>query len=82
MKQALMNLAKDKFPDLSEPEQLLIACVAKGIPWNRQVNDKDKDNPANAEAWGDERTLRVELILWLLSDVEAGIHLTEKGIRY
>src|SRR5262249_22852793 len=43
-------------------------------------NNDPQNNPASAVNWGQERSIRAELIRWLCEDKEAAKHVHSKGI--
>ncbi|NEN88231.1 MAG: hypothetical protein F6K48_04580 [Okeania sp. SIO3H1] len=56
------------------PEQLkqLLAAIAK---------EKEFNNPATAESWGEKRILSAKFIEWLCTDVEAFKYFTNHGLQ-
>ncbi|NEP83399.1 MAG: hypothetical protein F6K17_22655 [Okeania sp. SIO3C4] len=70
-----LDLEKLKELEKSEhPEQLkqLLAAIAK---------EKEINNPATAESWGEKRTLSAKFIEWLCTDVEAFKYFTNHGLQ-
>lgn len=58
------HLFKDLRPTVAEYK--LIEATARGVPADFQTCNAEQDDPATAEAWGDERTVRAEVIFALL----------------
>ena len=58
------HLFKDLRPTVAEYK--LIQATARGAPADFRTGDKDEYDPANAENWGEERTIRAEVIFALL----------------
>jgi hypothetical protein len=77
--------AADRFDPLSEAERKLLAaasagldvnCGPDGLTWETPEND-----PAHADAWGHDRTIRASLLAWLCADVKATKQIHHFGIR-
>jgi hypothetical protein len=68
----LEMMAQQKFGGaLSAAEsKLLQAAPMRDVPWFGPSDDPDNatNDPAHAESWGRERTVRAEMVAWLLSD--------------
>src|SRR5258708_2170402 len=69
---ALEAMAQQKFgASISAAERkLLRAAPLRDVPWLGPSDDPDNvaNDTAHAENWGGERTVRAELIVWLLAD--------------
>jgi hypothetical protein len=69
---ALDAMARQKFgASLSAAEQkLLHAAPMRDVPWLGPSDDPENpvNDPAHAEKWGADRTVRAEFIEWLVSD--------------
>src|SRR5260370_39027259 len=69
---ALEMMAQQKFGGgLSAAERkLLHAAPLRDVPWFGPSDDPDNaaNDTAHAENWGGERTVRAEMVAWLLSD--------------
>jgi hypothetical protein len=72
---------KEKLGDLWPSETELLDCVEKGEPKDYREHEKEKDDPANAKAWGEHRTLRAGVINWLGKDKRALHLITCRGIE-
>jgi hypothetical protein len=80
---ALERLARAEFGDLSTAElQLVRRAVSPEIAWASAVQDPDApiNDPAKAETWGPERTIRADVITWLLSNPDAAKLVHPSGI--
>jgi len=70
--QRLLELAKAAFPDLTDPERKVVqAAAVAGKVADFQSDDPEKDDPAKAETWGDDRKVRAFLLRWLCVDAAA-----------
>jgi len=81
----LVNLARDVFSKLSNAELTLIRTVeTPEIAWcGSSTEEGDPTNrTANAGSWTKERTVRADLIVWLITDpiVSARIHYSGLGL--
>ena len=79
-KKSLTELATSSFSLLCRSEEQLLEKVTRGEEANYQADDALNDR-ANGDNWGEERTLRAELIVWLCTDSEAVEHLTHRGLE-
>jgi hypothetical protein len=85
----LEQLARREFGELSDAEvKMLHAAPTRDIAWASTNQDPNSviNDPAKAKTWGPERTIRAEIIEWLLSNPQAAklIHpsgLAVKGAR-
>jgi hypothetical protein len=88
----LVELAREHFGkkniELWPSEIKLLDGVEEGIEVNYRVGDTEKDNPANAKDWGQERIIRADIINWLCTNIESlkfipfdGIHITGARIN-
>jgi hypothetical protein len=80
----LEMMAQQKFGgSLSAAERkLLHAAPLRDVPWFGPSDDPDNatNDPAHAENWGGERTVRAEMIAWLLSDPNASRFVHPSGL--
>jgi len=82
----LESMAQQKFgPALTAAERKLVrAAPTRALAWLGPSNDPD--NPANdmaqAEHWGPERTVRAEIIVWLVSDAGASRLVHPSGLGF
>lgn len=80
----LEQLARAEFGNLSAAElQVIHTAPTRDVAWaspnhdpNAEVND-----PAKAEKWGPERTVRGDLIEWLMSDPQAAKLVHPSGVE-
>jgi len=77
----LIDLAKAKFGDLTEAEQDLFIAAAIGEGADCSGLTKKDNDPANADQWPNERTIKAECIEWLCTDSEASSLVTHKGVQ-
>ncbi len=76
----LEELARKKFPDLSEAEQRVVQAVPDGALADcRYIGGGD--DPANVDAWPPSRNVRAELIRWLCVDRDARKQVDPRGVR-
>jgi hypothetical protein len=79
----LETLARAEFGNLSAAELALVrGAVTPRIAWASPVRDPDAsiNNPAKAETWGPERTIRASVITWLLTNSDAAKLIHPSGI--
>jgi hypothetical protein len=79
--QRLLELAKAAFPDLTDPEREVVQAAALGKDADFQSGDPEKDDPAKAETWGDDRKVRASVLRWLCVDAAARRLVDPKGVR-
>ena len=72
-------MAEDLHP--TPAEQKLIDAAAKGETADYRVGDKQADDPANGADWGEDRTLRAEILYDLCTGARPEWKLRAKGIR-
>jgi hypothetical protein len=80
---SLIEMAQARFGALTEAElTMLRAAPNRRLAWVSKKEDPDDplNNVAKAEAWGKERTVRAELLAWLLSDAEASKLVHPSGV--
>jgi hypothetical protein len=85
----LEQLARSEFGALSDAElKMLHTAPTRDIAWASTSQDPNSpiNDPAKAKSWGPERTIRAQIIEWLVSDPQASklIHpsgLSVKGAR-
>ena len=80
---ALEQMARANFGDLSAAElQFVRHAPYRDLVWSSPSSDPD--NPVNdavkATSWGKERTIRADLIRWILCDAEAAKYVHPSGI--
>jgi hypothetical protein len=80
----LEMMAQQKFGGaLSAAERkLLHAAPMRDVPWFGPSDDPDNasNDTAHAENWGTERTVRAEMVAWLLSDPSASRFVHPSGL--
>ncbi|MGA9723346.1 MAG: hypothetical protein WBQ86_12890 [Candidatus Binatus sp.] len=81
---ALELMAQQKFgAALTAAERkLLHAAPMRDVPWLGPSDDPNKaaNDPAHGENWGAERTVRAEVVAWLLSDAAASRYVHPSGL--
>ncbi len=80
----LIAEARSRFGELSAAEEKLLRCAQSGdIAYcgPSENNDDPANDPAKADGWGRERTIRAKLIRWLCIDSEASKHIDPQGIQ-
>jgi hypothetical protein len=80
----LQSLANARFGELWEAELRLLQAATKAETArcgpSPHIGDPGND-PSKAELWGDERTIRADLIIWLCLDLEASKKIDPAGIQ-
>jgi len=76
----LLTLARQRFEELSPADEKLFRAVAKGELANYSAGAKEKDDPAKAPEWSEERVLKSDRIAWLCTDPRASRLVTHRGI--
>lgn len=59
----------------------LLDAAQKGEFLNLLSGNSEVDDPAKAESWGRERTIRAEFLRWICTDKKASAFIDAKGIR-
>jgi hypothetical protein len=77
----LLGLANAAFPDLSDSERKVVEAAATGEDADFRSDDPEKDDPAKAETWGDDRKVRAAVLRWLCTDPAVRRLVDPKGIR-
>ncbi len=80
---ALEQLARANFGELGEAELKLVhAAPQRALLWVGPNNDaaSPANDPAQAEQWGPERTIRAALLRWLAADAQARPYVHPSGI--
>ncbi len=77
----LLELAQARFPDLSDAERRLFEAAVTGVIEDYCAPHSEDTDPAQAEKWGESRTLRAECIAWLCTDPKARPLVTHRGIQ-
>jgi len=67
----LQQLATDKFGPLTDAELKLLEAVAMGRSAKCGSANEQENDPNNAAAWGDDRTIRSSIVKWLCRDKNA-----------
>ena len=80
---SLIKMAEERFGTLTDAElRMLRAAPTRKLAWASK--SEDPEDPLNdvskAETWGKERTVRAELLVWLLSDAEASKLVHPSGV--
>jgi hypothetical protein len=79
--ESLLSLARQKLGNLTPADEKLFRSVATGEWADFQNGDEEKDKPANADQWGEDRTILANRISWLCNDRQAKDIVTHNGIR-
>ena len=80
----LIRLAEARFPNLREAEfRVLRAAPAGEEAWcgSSQKDFDPSNDPAKANTWGNERSVRAELIRWLCIHRQAREHVDPRGLQ-
>jgi len=80
---ALEQMARANFGDLSSAElQFVRHAPYRDLVWSSPSSDPDNpvNNAAKATSWGKERTIRADLIRWILCAAEASKFVHPSGI--
>jgi len=67
----LISMAREVFVDLTAPEENFLRANAEGRVPNFCVGPEKDNDPANADQWGPERTIRADCIRWLCVTAKA-----------
>jgi hypothetical protein len=67
----LVSMAREAFSDLTAAEEEFFGRNAGGGFPDYWVGSKERDDPAHADQWGPERTVRAECIRWLCMTTKA-----------
>jgi hypothetical protein len=81
--QMLTAMAQPRFGVLTDAEsKMLRAAPTRELAWASKSEDPDDrvNDPAKAENWGKERTVRADLLSWLLSDSAASKLVHPSGV--
>ena len=64
----MLALAREKFGDLTEADEKLFKAVATGEIADYSSDNKEEDDPAGADKWGEKRVIKADRITWLCTD--------------
>src|SRR6516165_8286918 len=81
--QVLTAMAQARFGALSHAElTMLRVAPTRKLAWASPKEDPEDplNDPAGAKSWGEERTIRAEVLAWLLSDAEASKLVHPSGV--
>jgi hypothetical protein len=81
--EALVQMAQTRFGALTVAElRMLRVAPTRQLAWASNVEDPDDslNDVAKAESWGKDRTVRADLLSWLLSDEEASKLIHPSGV--
>ena len=67
----LLELLPKRFRPLTSAEENLLKAVPTPDPADCSSDNDEQNDPAQADTWGDERTIRADLIRWLCVDRKA-----------
>ena len=68
---SLIDLAGQKFGQLTPVEEKLFGAADRHEAVDFKANTDDLNDPASAEQWGEERTLKADRLVWLLTTPKA-----------
>lgn len=77
----LLELAQAEFGQISAVEERLIRAVAKGETADYTTGSQEIDDLTNSNAWGDDRTLQSDRLIWLCTEPQAKELITFRGIN-
>ena len=77
----LLDLAIEKFKEISDAEKKLFEAVANGHFADYSAESQGDNDPADAEDWGEERVLNADRISWLCTDGQAWVWSPTAGFR-
>ena len=81
--ESLIKMAGERFGNFTDAElRMLRAAPTRELAWASKSEDPEDplNDVAKAETWGKERTVRAELLAWLLSDAEASKLVHPSGV--
>jgi hypothetical protein len=81
--QTLTTMAQARFGSLTDAELMMLrAAPTRQLAWASKSDDPENplNDPAKAETWGKERTVRANLLAWLVSDSEASKLVHPSGV--
>jgi hypothetical protein len=81
--QVLITMAQARFGALTDAElKMLHAAPTRELAWASKSEDPDDplNDVAKAESWGKERTIRADLLAWLISDGETAKLVHPSGV--
>ena len=67
----LISIAREAFVNLSTAEEHFLRKNADGDFPDYRVGSEDRDDPANANQWGLDRTIRAGCVRWLCITAKA-----------
>src|SRR5665213_700974 len=76
----LVNLAKERFTNLTAAEEKLFMAVAKGETANFSASSEKENDPSCAYKWSSERVLDGGRLSWLITDATASKLVTHRGV--
>jgi len=76
----LLQLAKERFTNLSPAEEKLFRAVAKGEQANFSGASDEENDPSHADKWPADRALNADRLAWLCTDSAASKLVTHRGI--
>ena len=77
----LADMANEIFRDLYPSEALFIEQHEAGQATDFRAGEEEKDDPANARNWGDERVLRAKVLEWFCREKSVRDRISDRGIR-
>ena len=77
----LLKIAESKFNDLTKGEKALLYATEKGQFADLSSKNRNENNPEDGLSWGDDRTVRSEVLAWLCTDPDAVSIVSHRGIQ-
>ena len=77
---ALLQLARERFEDLTQAEEAMVRAAGDGTIANCTLGESDTD-PAHAEQWSEHRVIRADRIAWLCTEADASARVSHHGIQ-
>lgn len=77
----LIRLARQAFVDLTSAEAKFLRKNAEGEIPDYCVGSNGRDDPAKADQWGPERTIRADCIRWLCVTAKARPLIIDNRLR-
>jgi sRNA-binding regulator protein Hfq len=77
----LLNLARQKFGQLSDADEKLFRAVAQHEKANFKPDTEELNQPKNWEQWEPQRILKADRLVWLLTAPEVATFLSFRGLR-
>lgn len=76
----LLELARLEFGNPNKAERRLFEAVANGTVADYSAKEKEHNDLASADRWGDHRVIKGSRIIWVCTDPQASLLVTHRGI--